>query len=181
MVKIICDNYRLPYITLSPTYSVCKNHGYLTGEVYKCPICGEETEVYSRITGYYRPIKNWNDGKAQEFKDRKEYKYSEASLDTKEDSIDDIPDLNDIMIENPEMVEIKTLERPILLSTKMCPNCRIVKSYIESHHLDVEMLDATEGKGAEIADEYGIATAPTLITRDGDVVNTVSDILKILQ
>lgn len=182
MVKTICDNYRLPYITLSPTYSVCKNHGYLTGEVYKCPDCGEETEVYSRITGYYRPVKNWNDGKAQEFKDRKEYKYSEASLDAKEEQMDDeITDLNDIMIENPEMVEIKTLERPILLSTEMCPNCRVVKSFIESHHLDVEMLDATEGKGAKIADEYGIATAPTLITRDGDVVNKVSDILKILQ
>ncbi len=73
LVRTIANNYKLPYYTLSPTYSVCKNHGYITGEVYTCPHCGEATEVNSRITGYYRPVQNWNDGKAQEFKDRKEY------------------------------------------------------------------------------------------------------------
>ena len=73
LVRTIAENYKLPYYTLSPTYSVCKNHGYITGEVYECPICGEKTEVYSRITGYYRPVQNWNDGKLQEFKQRKEY------------------------------------------------------------------------------------------------------------
>ena len=73
LVRTIANNYKLPYYTLSPTYSVCKNHGYITGEVYTCPHCGEPTEVNSRITGYYRPVQNWNDGKAQEFKDRKEY------------------------------------------------------------------------------------------------------------
>ena len=73
LVRTIANNYRLPYYTLSPTYSVCKNHGYIAGEVYTCPHCGEKTEVNSRITGYYRPVQNWNDGKAQEFKDRKEY------------------------------------------------------------------------------------------------------------
>ena len=60
-----CENYALPYYTLSPTYSICKKHGYLAGEQYTCPECGEPTEVYSRITGYYRPVQNWNDGKAQ--------------------------------------------------------------------------------------------------------------------
>ncbi len=73
LVRTIAENYKLPYYTLSPTYSICKNHGYITGEVYECPICGEKTEVYSRITGYYRPVQNWNDGKVQEFKQRKEY------------------------------------------------------------------------------------------------------------
>ena len=73
LVRTIANNYKLPYYTLSPTYSVCKNHGYIAGEVYTCPHCGEPTEVNSRITGYYRPVQNWNDGKAQEFKDRKEY------------------------------------------------------------------------------------------------------------
>lgn len=73
LVRKIAENYRLPYYTMSPTYSVCRNHGYLAGEVYTCPDCGEKTEVYSRITGYYRPVQNWNDGKAQEFKDRKVY------------------------------------------------------------------------------------------------------------
>jgi ribonucleoside-triphosphate reductase len=73
LVKIIAESYKLPYYTISPTYSVCKNHGYLPGEQTVCPICNENTEVYSRITGYYRPISNWNDGKTQEYKDRKEY------------------------------------------------------------------------------------------------------------
>lgn len=74
LVRKIAENYKLPYYTLSPTYSVCSEHGYLTGEQYNCPHCGKKTEVYSRITGYYRPVQNWNDGKAQEFKDRKEYR-----------------------------------------------------------------------------------------------------------
>ena len=73
LVRKIAENYKLPYYTMSPTYSVCADHGYLSGEQYTCPICGEKTEVYSRITGYYRPVQNWNDGKTQEFKDRKVY------------------------------------------------------------------------------------------------------------
>ena len=73
LVRKIAENYRLPYYTLSPTYSICRDHGYLSGEQYECPICGQKTEVYSRITGYYRPVQNWNDGKAQEFKQRKTY------------------------------------------------------------------------------------------------------------
>ena len=73
LVRKIAENYRLPYFTLSPTYSVCKNHGYLNGEQSKCPVCGEETEVYSRITGYYRAVCNWNAGKTEEYKERKEY------------------------------------------------------------------------------------------------------------
>ena len=73
LVRKIAENYRLPYYTMSPTYSVCREHGYLTGEQFTCPVCGKKTEVYSRITGYYRPVQNWNDGKVQEYKDRREY------------------------------------------------------------------------------------------------------------
>ncbi len=73
LVKKISDNYKLPYYTITPTYSVCPEHGYLAGEVKTCPKCGKQTEVYSRITGYYRPVQNWNDGKIQEFADRKTY------------------------------------------------------------------------------------------------------------
>ena len=73
LVRAIAESYRLPYYTLSPTYSVCRTHGYLAGEQHVCPQCGAETEVYSRITGYYRPLKNWNEGKAQEYADRMEY------------------------------------------------------------------------------------------------------------
>jgi len=80
LVRKIAENYKLPYYTMSPTYSVCADHGYITGEQYTCPICGKKTEVYSRITGYYRPVQNWNDGKVQEFKDRKVYDIGHSSL-----------------------------------------------------------------------------------------------------
>ncbi|OQC10639.1 MAG: Anaerobic ribonucleoside-triphosphate reductase [Tenericutes bacterium ADurb.Bin087] len=73
LVRKIAENYRLPYFTMSPTYSICPTHGYLTGEVEVCPECKRTTEVYSRITGYYRPLKNWNDGKKAEFETRLEY------------------------------------------------------------------------------------------------------------
>ena len=80
LVRKIAENYKLPYYTLSPTYSVCKNHGYLTGEHFTCPECGANTEVYSRITGYYRPVQNWNAGKTQEYKERREYKVESSRL-----------------------------------------------------------------------------------------------------
>ena len=80
LVRRIAENYKLPYYTMSPTYSVCANHGYLAGEVYTCPICGKPTEVYSRITGYYRPVQNWNVGKSEEFKERKTYNIISSKL-----------------------------------------------------------------------------------------------------
>ena len=86
LVRKIAENYKLPYYTMSPTYSVCSEHGYLTGEQFTCPICGAKTEVYSRITGYYRPVQNWNDGKAQEYKDRKVYNIGHSHLLKKNNS-----------------------------------------------------------------------------------------------
>ena len=73
IVRMITENYRLPYFTLTPTFSICQKHGYLVGKQPVCPVCGAHTDVYSRITGYYRPIGNWNDGKLQEFRDRVMY------------------------------------------------------------------------------------------------------------
>ena len=80
LVRKIAENYKLPYYTMSPTYSVCSDHGYISGEAFSCPICGKKTEVYSRITGYYRPVQNWNDGKAQEYKDRRLYNIGHSVL-----------------------------------------------------------------------------------------------------
>ncbi|NOZ92226.1 MAG: anaerobic ribonucleoside-triphosphate reductase, partial [Dictyoglomi bacterium] len=73
LVRVIAENYTLPYITITPTYSICPDHGYIPGEHERCPICGKETEVYSRVVGYLRPIKSWNDGKQEEFKQRLEF------------------------------------------------------------------------------------------------------------
>ncbi len=73
LVKKIAENTKLPYFSITPTFSVCKEHGYIVGEKPKCPTCNAETEVYTRIVGYFRPTKNWNPGKKEEFKDRLEY------------------------------------------------------------------------------------------------------------
>lgn len=80
LVRTIAENYKLPYYTMSPTYSICKSHGYLIGEHFTCPVCGEKAEVYSRITGYYRPVQNWNEGKTQEYKNRTAYDIGRSVL-----------------------------------------------------------------------------------------------------
>ncbi|MGN0464576.1 MAG: ribonucleoside triphosphate reductase, partial [Acutalibacteraceae bacterium] len=120
LVRKISENYKLPYYTLSPTYSVCKNHGYISGEVHKCPECGCKTEVYSRITGYYRPVQNWNDGKSQEFADRKEYNLSTSKLTHGADSVK----TGEISDEKTEKCESAESER-LLITTATCPNCKI--------------------------------------------------------
>jgi len=74
LVRKICENYSLPYFTLTPTFSVCANHGYLSGEHFECPDCGETCEVYSRVVGYLRPVSQWNFGKKEEFKMRQTFK-----------------------------------------------------------------------------------------------------------
>lgn len=78
LVKKICNNYRLPYFTFSPTFSTCPNHGYISGEHYTCPECGESCEVYSRVVGYIRPVNQWNKGKKKEFSDRKTFEIEEC-------------------------------------------------------------------------------------------------------
>ena len=73
-VKTVCNKYRLPYFTITPTFSVCPSCGYIAGEHTFCPKCGEECEIYSRVVGYLRPVKQWNNGKREEFCTRKTYK-----------------------------------------------------------------------------------------------------------
>jgi len=74
LVRRIAENFRLPYYTVTPTFSVCADHGYLSGEQFRCPQCGRQTEVYSRVVGYFRPVQNWNEGKQEEYRQRLEYK-----------------------------------------------------------------------------------------------------------
>ena len=75
LVQKICSNYHLPYITFTPTFSVCPSHGYLKGEQEKCPTCADDCEVYSRVVGYLRPVKQWNKGKQEEFDSRQEFRF----------------------------------------------------------------------------------------------------------
>ena len=171
LVRKIAENYKLPYYTLSPTYSVCKNHGYLTGEQFTCPECGESAEVYSRITGYYRPVQNWNVGKTQEYKERREY----------------VIDRSVLRHEGP-LAEGETVPRPgkrepipetqavavgvagqdegaILFATPSCPNCRIACSYLDKAGFKYSKLMAEEN--AELVEKFGVKQAPTLVLPDG--------------
>ncbi|MBQ9510971.1 MAG: ribonucleoside triphosphate reductase [Clostridia bacterium] len=171
LVRKISENYKLPYYTLSPTYSVCTEHGYLVGEQYACPICGKKTEVYSRITGYYRPVQNFNDGKAQEFEERKEYVIERSVLKHKGVQHPD---------ESCNCEEKKTTDSATLLfTTKTCPNCKIAKSLLEKAGVEYTNLYADEH--AAEATELKITTAPTLVAPDGTKYKGVSEIRKYIE
>ena len=155
LVRKIAENYRLPYYTLSPTYSVCKEHGYIAGEHFTCPKCGKKAEVYSRITGYYRPVQNWNDGKTQEYKNRKLYDIDNSCLKKVHSSIVTV---------SRDDVEIKPMEGvKYLFTTKTCPNCRMAKEMLKGE--TVQIIDAEENP--ELVKKYGIMQAPTLVIVDG--------------
>ena len=154
LVRKIAENYELPYYTLSPTYSVCADHGYLAGEQFTCPICGRKTEVYSRITGYYRPVQNWNDGKAQEFKDRRTYDVAASKL-----THSGVP----AQKADSKISPAQPCEEPRLFVTKTCPNCKLVKEYLKN--VPYVTIDAEENM--ELARRYGVMQAPTLVVTDG--------------
>ena len=160
LVRKIAENYKLPYYTMSPTYSVCSEHGYLPGENYICPHCGKEAEVYSRITGYYRPVKNWNDGKSQEFKDRKTYDIENSVL-THEGPIE-APAACDCCAEAEKVVS----DGIYLFTTATCPNCKIATALLDKAGVGYIKLLAEEN--AELVADFGIRQAPTLIVVSGD-------------
>lgn len=172
LVRKIAENYKLPYYTMSPTYSICKNHGYISGEQYTCPCCGEETEVYSRITGYYRPVKNWNDGKAQEFKERKVYDVFDSGSHMKPRAAVE----KEAEVKNGDAVKDGKAEdgiKAILFTTKTCPNCRIATKSLEKAHISYELVDAEENE--ELVKKYGVMQAPTLVVVDGDGVKKMAN------
>ena len=161
LVRKIAENYKLPYYTLSPTYSVCKNHGYILGEAWTCPDCGQETEVYSRITGYYRPVKNWNDGKAKEYKMRKVYDLNHSCM-------------------HKEHKECK--DEILLFGTKTCPNCKVAKTLLDKAKVKYRYVDAE--KDVNLTKELMVKQAPTLvIIKDGvkENINNLSNIKKYIE
>ena len=164
LVKTIAENYRLPYYTLSPTYSICKEHGYLVGEHKVCPKCGKATEIYSRITGYYRPVQNWNDGKLQEYHNRTEYQIGEAVMP-------EVKAADVAQTEGSQEMDLAAAHASLqtersegkntsyLFTTKTCPNCKLAKEYLKD--VDYTVIDAEEN--AELAMQYGVMQAPTLV------------------
>ena len=195
LVRKIAVNFKLPYYTMSPTYSVCREHGYIQGEHFKCPICGKDAEVYSRITGYYRPVRNWNDGKASEFRNRKTYEPGAPEFTDN----DRLPNGNDIaQAANEDALigaelqdqanaasakEAQAMDqaqaKAVLLTTKTCPNCNTAKTLLNEAGIAYDVVYAEEPEGAELASEYNITSAPTLIVqKDGkaDLYGNVSNI-----
>ena len=157
LVHTIAENYKLPYYTLSPTYSICAEHGYLIGEHSVCPICGKRAEIYSRITGYYRPVQNWNEGKTQEYKNRTTYDITGSVLKKGSKSAETVKEA----VHNAEIPA-----GSYLFTTKTCPNCKMAKQFLKD--VDYEVVDAEEN--AELAEQLGIMQAPTLVVvRDGQV------------
>ena len=169
LVRKIAENYRLPYYSMSPTYSVCKNHGYITGEQYTCPECGTNTEVYSRITGYYRPVQNWNDGKAQEFKDRRLYDQGIAMTKVPASHAGCGCGCGDA---EPEVVGNA---RTMLFTTKTCPNCKMAAAMLDQAGIAYEKLDAEDPANRELVEAYQINRAPTLIVEGPDGIEKLTN------
>ena len=171
LVRTIAENYRLPYYTMSPTYSVCPDHGYLVGEQYECPHCHKATEVYSRITGYYRPVKNWNDGKAQEWKERRTYKPDESMLK------------KCLFAQEKEQVKEQVrIAKPILFVQDNCPNCKMAELMLGKAGLDVEEVNAMQN--AELSKKFAVKLTPTLVVQDGDsykVYENASNVRKYIE
>ncbi len=153
LVRTIASHYKLPYYTMSPTYSICSEHGYLTGEQKNCPKCGKLTEIYSRITGYYRPVQNWNDGKLQEYQNRTEYRMGNSIKKPVFSEIEKIECI-DTSFRNSD-----SKKDTYLFTTKTCPNCNLAKKYLQN--VDYTIVDAEENM--DLAVKYGVMQAPTLV------------------
>ncbi len=168
IVRKIAENYKLPYYTLSPTYSICRTHGYVAGEHYTCPHCGENAEVYSRITGYYRPVQNWNDGKSQEFKERKTYNIGKSVL--KQRNAEEA-----CACEPCDGPEISEGSRIILFTTKTCPNCKIAAKLLDDAGVEYDKLYVEENK--DMANELGLKQVPALVIASGDRVQKYMNVV----
>ena len=155
LVRTIAENYSLPYYTISPTYSVCVDHGYIAGEVGVCPVCGKRTEVYSRITGYYRPVQNWNDGKTQEWKERKTYDPQNSVLKH-----------SGVQTASVEQKAEVAVTKPILFVQDKCPNCKMAEVMLGKLGIDFDEVDAT--KNTALANKLQIKMTPTLVVADGE-------------
>ncbi len=146
LVKQIVNNFRLPYISISPTFSVCNSHGRVPGKHETCPSCGNEMEIYSRITGYYRPIKNWNDGKKEEFKHRKNY-----------------------------LVE-KNFNKVKFFFGDNCSKCVPIKDFLTKKQFSGEYINITTDEGYREAEKFNIKAIPTFLVNKNGKNNIYHDL-----
>ncbi len=174
LVRKIAQYYKLPYYTMSPTYSVCATHGYLAGEQHTCPHCGAKAEVYSRITGYYRPVQNWNDGKSQEFKDRKTYDIPSSLGKFEKRAAAPVA-------QDPVGAQVKAAasgeKKVLLFATRTCPNCKMAKTFLDKAGVQYEVILADENP--QLCAKYQVKQAPTLVTVQGDAFETIANVSNI--
>ena len=176
LVRKIAENYRLPYYTLSPTYSICAEHGYISGEHETCPKCGKDTEVYTRITGYYRPVKNWNAGKTEEFKNRKTYVVSnDKSQDDFVCESCQVPPQEDAGCVSCQMpaaddsvngFDATRLDGITLVATTTCPNCKLAKKFLRASNVPFKEVFADLNPA--VAKTFHVVSAPTLLVPDSN-------------
>ncbi len=178
LVKKIAENYKLPYYTLSPTYSICADHGYLNGEQKVCPHCGKPTETWSRITGYYRPVKNWNDGKLQEYNDRQVYHAESSKLthtitrETAQASTKAPKATATVASQATDMGKMA-----MLFTTKTCPNCKMAKSILDGDHYSYKVVDAESE--VDLTKKFDVKQAPTLVVFEGNHVELIQNVSNI--
>lgn len=165
LVRTIAENYKLPYYTISPTYSICKEHGYISGEHFKCPKCGQPAEVYSRITGYYRPVQNWNDGKLQEFSQRKTYDIANSAYHGVNQHIvsDTCCGEQDVRVQADPNFK-KNDGEILLFTTKTCPNCKMAKMMLDKAGIKYTVIDAEDQK--DLTQKYGVKKSPHYARRE---------------
>ena len=176
LVRKIAENYKLPYYTMSPTYSVCEEHGYLAGEYWTCPHCGKKAEVYSRITGYYRPVQNWNDGKMAEFKERKTYDPNTSVMKRGNDAFECAQCQINFNDNGSSQEDVKANEI-LLFTTKTCPNCKMAKMMLDKAGIAYTVVDAEDNKDMTVS--FGVKKAPTMFVPKGDGYDVFDNASKI--
>ena len=157
LVRKIAENYKLPYYTISPTYSICLKHGYIIGEKEECPQCHQKTEIYSRITGYYRPIQNWNIGKIAEFNTRKSYIL-------KNNLKNDYCHNDNCFVKKTKNIKKKIInfeqKKIFLITNKTCPNCNLIKMFLKQNHIKYQEINGNENDKIK---KYHISKVPSLL------------------
>lgn len=186
LVKKISYNYHIPYFTISPTYSICEEHGYISGEKYTCPICGKPTEVWSRITGYYRPVKNWNAGKTEEFKERKEYNLGNSKFhehvfdDNSHLEIDDESYASGTKKaeQAPCQCEGSETYQYLLFTTPTCINCKMIRKMLEDSGIKYTLVNAPDHQ--DLVEKFNVSAAPSLVILKGDKAQIMSNPTQII-